>query len=393
MWRFETVTEPLGVGVIGCGNVSAYFHLPAYLARPDRARVVAASDPSLDRVREVGSLAQLPVDRMFQDAKGLLALPEVHFIDICAPPRFHAEIAIAAAKAGKHILCEKPITTVPAEATLMLAAAASAGVRVGIMHNYLFFPELAAAHRIIASGEIGDVRLAIVNYLGVPDLPGIEGTAQSWRHDPASSGGGVLIDMLHALYVAEDLIGRRTHRVSAYVSGNANHPRVEAQALCRLETDGPTALVNVGWGVGPGGVFVEGTQGSLEIAYQRGGTNPFTPFESLVVKTAAGSRHHPIAPGPDLVPLVIEGIGGVIDDFVTAIRADHSPVASGDDGLHALELTLAAYESAALGRTVAVPLDRTDPLFLRGARAVHELDLPAWSPVGRQGLFRANPPS
>lgn len=380
---------PVRVGVIGCGNVAARAHLPAYLQRRDRVRVVAVADPSPTRLGDARQLTDLPADRAFEDYAALLALPDVDYVDICAPPRFHLAIAAAAAGAGKHILCEKPAATAPAEAAAIRDAAARAGVKLGFVHNYLCFPELVAARRVVDSGDIGDVRMAMVNYLGVPDLPGVEGAAASWRHDPASSGGGVLMDMLHVLYVAEFLVGRRATRVAAFVSGNDSHPDVEALALCRLETDGPPVLVNVGWGSGPGGFFIEGTQGSVEVAYRDGGTSPFAPFESMVVRTADGVRRERPADGSELMALGIESVGGIIDDFVDAIATGRQPLAPGDVGLHSLEVTVAAYESAALGRSVAVPLDRDDPMYLRGVVAVQDLAMPPWSPVRKQALYRA----
>jgi predicted dehydrogenase len=379
------VTDALGVGVIGCGNVATRFHLPAYLARPDRVRVVAAADLSAERLAEARAVTGLAAEDTYADYAALLARPDVGFVDICAPQRYHAEIALAAAAAGKHILCEKPITTVPADAQTVLDAARSAGVTVGVMHNYLFYPEFVAAKRVLDSGELGAVRIAIVNYLGVPDLPGAGGT--SWRHDPIAAGGGVLIDMVHALYVAEHLMGRPATRVSAYISGNGNHPRVEATALCRLESDGPVALVNVGWGIGPGGVFIEGSRGTLEIRWRDGGTNPFIPFEWMEVRVDGVARRLDLPAGLELHPLVIEGIGGVIDDFTAAITTGGVPAASGADGLHALELTLGAYKSAATGRTVSIPLDLDDPVYRRGVGAIPELEGPEWSPVLAQRLF------
>jgi predicted dehydrogenase len=366
-------------------------HLPSYLARPERVRIVGVADPSPERLAEARAVTGLPEDRAFTDVAGILALPDLDVVDICSPPRFHAQAAIAAAAAGKPILCEKPITTMPAEAAAMLGAAARAGVAVGMMHNYLFFPEFVAARRIIESGEIGDVRMVIVNYLGVPDLPGVEGAAKSWRHEPAASGGGVLMDMLHVMYVAELLLGRRAQRVSAHVEGGPGHDRVEALALCRLETDGPTALVNVGWGIGPGGVSVEGDRGTLRITWQGGGTNPFVPLESIEVTTGRGTRREPVVPAEDTMAQVRDAAGLLIDDFLDALEAGRPPAATGDDGLHALELVVAAYESAALGRTVHVPLDRADPMFLRGATAAGELGGPAWSAVTRQRLFTTGP--
>lgn len=379
--------DPISVGVVGCGNVSTRFHLPAYLARPQQFRVVALADPSAERLAEARTVAGLTEDRCFQDVRDLVQLPDVGVVDICSPQQFHAEIALAAAAAGKHILTEKPIATVPADAQAMIEAARGAGVILGVMHNYLFFPELAAARRIIASGAIGNVKVAVLNYLGVPDLPGAQSFRPSWRHDPIASGGGVLMDMLHVLYVAEDLLGRQAERVSAHVSGRGGDTRVEALALCRLETDGPIALVNVGWGIGPGGIVVQGDEGSMEIRYRNGGTSPFEPFEALSVTTSSGERRERLPPGKETAPLVVEAVGAVFDDFANAILGGHPPVASGEDGLHVLEVTLAAYESATLGTSVAVPLARSDPLFRGGVAAVRELGGPEWSPVRRQNLF------
>jgi predicted dehydrogenase len=381
------VTRKLGVGIVGCGNVAANFHVPAYLARAGDVRVVAAADPVPERLDAVARAAGIPADRTFAAWQDLVRVPDVDIVDICVPQRYHADVAIAAAAAGKHVLCEKPIATIPREASAMVEAAAHAGTTFAMMHNYLWFPEIAAAKRLIDAGEIGDVRLAIVNYLGVPDLPGAGGPGNAWRYDPAASGGGVLMDMLHALYVAETLLGRRALRVSAHLSATADHPRIESQALCRIEADGRAALVNVGWGEGPGGFVVQGDRGWLEARYRDGGTNPFVPVESLTVRSGGITRDVPLPPARELVPLVTEAIGAVIDDLVAAIRGRRQPLATGDDGLHTLELTIAAYAAAATGDTHGVPLDRADPLFLRGVRAIDALPAAEWSAVRRNGLF------
>lgn len=373
--------------MVGCGNVSTRFHLPAYLARNDRFRVVALADPSAERLEEARSVAGLSDDRCFADVDDLVRRPDVDVVDICSPQRSHREVALAAAAAGKHILTEKPIATVPGEAVAMIDAARRAGVTLGVMHNYLFFPELLAAHRIVASGELGDVRTVVMNFLGVPDLPGADPAGPSWRHDLRSAGGGVLMDMLHVLYVAEDLLGLPVERVSAHVSAHGSQSSVEALATCRLETEQAVALVNVGWGIGPGGIVVAGDEGWLEIRYRNGATSPFEPFDCLVVTTAAGRRLEPLAPGQATVPLVIDAIGGVLDDFAQALLDGRAPIADGAAGLHVLELTLAAYESATLGSSVAVPLGESDPVFLRGAAGVRELDGPEWTSVHRQKLF------
>jgi predicted dehydrogenase len=387
------MTEMLGVGIIGCGNVTTRFHLPAYARLADRVRVVALADLDPVRRAEAGAVSGIAEVDTYRDFHELIARPDVDFVDIATPPAFHAEIAEAAAAAGKHVLCEKPITAVPAEAVAMLARCREAGVTVGMMHNWAFYPEVVAARAIVDSGEIGAVRLAIVNYLGVPDLKGAGETVRTWRHDPVSAGGGVLIDMLHCLYIAERMIGHDARRVSAWVSGDADHPQVEATALCRLETDGPVALVNVGWGLGPGGIFIEGMLGSLEVRWQDGGTGPFVPMESMVVRGPAGAKRAVDVDMTGMPELHVRSMRDAIDDFVSAVTTGREPLMSGADGLHALEVTLAAYASSALERTVEVPLDPGDPVHVAGVAAISRLDGPAWSPVRRQGLYVTTDPA
>ena len=130
-----------------------------------------------------------------------LARDDVDVIDVCTPQHLHRNLVVAAAAAGKHVLCEKPIAAFPADAAAMVTAAKDAGVVLAVMHNYLFFPEIVALRRLIDDGVLGEVRTITVNMLGVVDSPGAAGYNPRWRHDPAAAGGGVLMDMLHGVYV------------------------------------------------------------------------------------------------------------------------------------------------------------------------------------------------
>ncbi len=386
------MSRPQGIAVVGCGNVSVRYHLPAYARIPDRVRVVALADVSAERLAEAVAAYGGSDIVTASDWRDVVTRPDVDIVDIATPPRLHAEIAAAAAAAGKHVLCEKPITTIPAEAARMIDGCRAAGVTLGVWHNWAFYPEVRAAESIVASGEVGAVRLAIADYLGVPDIPGAGETGRTWRHDPATAGGGVLMDMLHCLYITERMMGRDAQRVSAWISGNAGHPHVEATALCRLETDGPVALVNVGWGRGPGGVFIEGTDGTVEMRWEDGGTGPFVPLARMEVRAADGTRRQVDVEKETLPEIHVRAMRDLVIDFVDAIEAGREPRMSGADGLHALEVTLAAYASATLGRTIEVPLSPDDPLFREGVAAIPRLDGPTWSPVRRQGLFAPQPP-
>jgi predicted dehydrogenase len=136
------------------------------------------------------------------------------------------------------------------------------------------FKRRARLREVIRSGELGEVRTIRVDMLGVVDSPGTAGYRPQWRHDSAASGGGVLMDMLHGVYLAEHLLGAPAEAVSAFADCAADGDAVEGLALCRLEAGRRAAMVNVGWGLGPGGTAVHGTKGRAIARYRADGTMP-----------------------------------------------------------------------------------------------------------------------
>lgn len=385
------MNPPLRVGIVGCGNVALNFHVPAYQAVPDRYRIVGLADPTAERLELGRATAGLATDQVHRDAAELLARDDVDVVDVCTPQHLHRDVVVAAAAAGKHALCEKPIAAVPADAAAMVTAARDAGVILAVVHNYLFFPEIAALRDVIASGELGEVRTVRVDMLGVVDSPGAAGYRPQWRHDPAASGGGVLMDMLHGVYLAEHLLGESVEAVSAFVDSATDGDAVEGLALCRLEAGRRAAMVNIGWGHGPGGVAVHGTKGRAIVGYRADGTMPWAPFEQLTVTTADGTRTVGVPPGQELVPLVADAMRDTVVDLAEAVVRGGTPAADGAAALRTLETTVAAYASAALGRTVAVPLPADGPLYGSGVVGVRSLDVPESSLVRRRGLFGVTP--
>jgi predicted dehydrogenase len=300
-------------------------------------------------------------------------------------------VVVAAAAAGKHIPCEKPLAAVPADAAAMVTAAAHHGVTLGVVHNYLFFPEVVAARRLIDSGEIGEVRTVAVDMLGVVDSPGAAGYRPQWRKDPSTAGGGVLIDMVHGVYLAEHLLGEYVEKVSAYVDAAIPGDVVEGLALCRLESAHRCALVNIGWGVGNGGIRVTGTKGKIVMRYRDDGTFPWAPFTSMTVSTEAATREVEVPGGQELAPLIADAMRETVIDFSEATHGGQPTAASGTAALHTLEIAIAAYGSAATGATTAIPLPVDGPLHRRGVVGLAELDAPADSSVRERGLFGLTP--
>jgi predicted dehydrogenase len=385
----------LRIGIIGCGNIGSGSHIPGWRANHGLAEIVGLADPTEATLEAARELAGLDPGQVHLDPFELIARPDVDVIDIATPQHIRRDLIVAAAEHGKHIVCEKPFATIPADAAAALDAIAAAGVTLAMVHNYLWLPEIEAAKRVIGSGEIGTVRSMTINFLGIVDVPGNAGYAPRWRHDAARGGGGVLMDIVHGVYVAESILGAPLERVSAWTDNSDPDANVEDIALCRFETARNAALVNIAWGWGPGGLDVVGSEGRIEAVYRDGGTSPWSPLEYVSVTTQAGTRIEYDAREGDQDDLAVLGdtFRHVFRDFIDAVAAGREPRATAGEGARILQATVGALKSAATGELVSIPLDRDDPVFLRGVLGLEELELPDWSPVNRHGLYRAAVPT
>jgi predicted dehydrogenase len=379
----------LRVGIVGCGVIASGYHLPAWMAH-DSAEVVGAADPVWSSLERMQVLAGLEAEQIHSDPMALVGRSDVDVIDVCTPPSIRRELLVGAAESGKHILCEKPLATVPSDAAAAVDAAERNGTKLAMVHTYGLLPEIKAAMRVLARGEIGTVRTVIVNYLGIPnDLVGSADYAPRWRYDAAQAGGGVLMNIIHGVYLAESLLGQEFQRASGYADNIDPESNVEDVALCRFEAADGAALVNIGTGLGNGGFEIAGTEGRISIRYENGGTAPWAKFEEVLVTTAKGTRVELSEPEIGIDPMKVQKdvFVEVVDDFVSAVTTKSRPRATGADGLRVLEATVGALESAAIGTTVKLPLERNGPAFEQGVLGLAELDLPDWSAVRRRGLY------
>jgi len=150
------------------------------------------------------------------DWQRLVARPDIDLIDICTPGDTHAEIAVAALAAGKHVLCEKPLANTVAEAEEMTAAAeraAADGVRAMVGFTYRRVPAIALARRLVAEGRIGEVRHVRAQYL--QDWIADAEAPLSWRLDKERAGSGALGDIgAHIIDLTQHITGERIEEVS-----------------------------------------------------------------------------------------------------------------------------------------------------------------------------------
>src|SRR5215211_2419899 len=371
------------IGLIGCGNVGVNAHIPAVQAN-EGMTIVAAADPTPERLQTAAVAAGLGPEYLHADWRELLARADVEAVIVATPQRFRPQIAIAAAIAGKHVLAEKPLALTPADAQAMIDAARANGVTLGTVHNYHYMPVYRDIKDVLDSGEIGQPEVAVLNYLGVEDRPGAAAYSPRWRHRAADSGGGVLMDMLHVVYLSNWFMGGPPRAVSAWVDKRLDGDGdVEDIALVRYVYANGQALVNMAWGVGPGGIEIGGTRGRVVMTNTDFGTHPFVPAARLDVVAESGSRSWTPRDA------VAYGMAGIAGDFRDAVASGVDPVASGESGLRVLDAVLAAYVSGALAEEIPLPLPRNHPVYTKGSAGIADLDLPPTSPVLRRGLFGA----
>ena len=210
----------LGVGLIGYAFMGAahsqawrtaphFFDLPL---TPDLAVLVGR-----DRVRLEAAAARLGWRETETDWRRLLERDDVALVDVCTPGDSHAEIAIAALEAGKHVLCEKPLANSVAEAEAMAEAAARAaarGVRSMVGFTYRRVPAIGLARELVAQGRLGEIRHVRAQYL--QDWIADPAAPMSWRLQKERAGSGALGDIgAHIVDLTQHITGQRLTGVSA----------------------------------------------------------------------------------------------------------------------------------------------------------------------------------
>jgi predicted dehydrogenase len=204
----------VGHAFMGAAHSQAWRSAPRFFDLPltPTMQVVCGRDQA--RVAEAAE--RLGWAETETDWRRLLARPDIDLVDICTPGDTHAEIAIAALEAGKHVLCEKPLANTVAEAEQMVAAAeraAADGVRAMVGFTYRRVPAIALARQLVAEGRIGDIRHVRAQYLqdwiADPEAP------LSWRLDKDKAGSGSLGDIgAHIIDLAQHITGEVITEVS-----------------------------------------------------------------------------------------------------------------------------------------------------------------------------------
>jgi predicted dehydrogenase len=277
--------KELNVGLIGAGFMGkahslAYAAMPMFFwpapALPVRRTIAEATESLAEEASR-----RFGFQRYTGDWRTVVEDPEIDVVDIATPNHLHAEIAIAAAKAGKHIISEKPLARTSEEARAMYEAVTEAGVVHMVAFNYRRTPAVALAKKFIDEGAIG----TITNFRGtyLQDWSADPDSPLSWRFQKAIAGSGALGDIAtHVIDIARYLVGDFA-QVNALLSTFIHDRPLQSGGADSLGTtrggDGPRGAVDVDDEVMTMIRFRSGAVGSIEATRNGYGRNNYITFE------------------------------------------------------------------------------------------------------------------
>jgi UDP-N-acetyl-2-amino-2-deoxyglucuronate dehydrogenase len=346
--REERVTgtdDAVGFAVIGAGLVG-----PTHAAAAGRApggQLVAVCDRIAERAE---TLAEQFGAMAFTELDAVLERRDVHIVCICLPTRLHLEVAERAVAAGKRIVVEKPLELSLERADRLLDAARARGVQVAAIFNRRFIPALKATKRAVEEGLLGDLIAADMYYKSFRTQEYYD--ESGWRGTWEQEGGAALINQgIHGVDLLRWVAGP-----VARVFGYADHRRRD------IEADDTTAAVvryaNGAMGVVqamtsitprlPDRLEYHGVNGSIQLSGYRIARWEVPGAESWPEQVEAEER----AMLESTRSLESGGHHAQIADMVQAVREGRPPAVSGEEGRRSLEVCLAIYESARVGREV-----------------------------------------
>ncbi|GGG63796.1 Gfo/Idh/MocA family protein [Paenibacillus radicis (ex Gao et al. 2016)] len=333
------------VAVIGCGSISKHRHIPEYVSN-ENVELVAFVDPVIERAQ---GYAEQHGGKAFADYETMLAEIKPDAVSVCTPNATHAEISIAAAKAGAHVLVEKPMASTDEEAAAMIEAAASNGVKLMVGHNQRFIPAHVKAKQILKSGVLGKV-LTFRTSFGHPGPDGwsIDG-AGSWFFRKNEAIMGAMGDLgVHKSDLIRWLLDDEAAEVAAFIATLDKPGDVDdnASVLVRMKGGSIGTLV-ASW------TYYKGEDNSTVLWCEKGvmkiGTDP---EDQVIVELRNGTveKHKVGAISTNEKQLA----SGVIDAYIDAIVNDTTPEVTGEEGRKSLAVILSAFESQASGKFVEV---------------------------------------
>ncbi|WP_052759440.1 Gfo/Idh/MocA family protein [Paenibacillus sp. DMB20] len=337
--------KKLRFAIVGAGVISS-FHAKAAAENPE-AELVAISDVVEENARKLAEKHGIP--SVYGDYREMLERKDIDVICVCVPSGKHAEVAIAAARAGKHILCEKPLDITVERMDRMIHEARAERVKLGVIYQRRTFPAAIAARKAVQENKLGKLVLgdAYLKYYRSQEYYDSAGWRGTWELD----GGGALMNQgVHGIDLIQWIVGD-VESVFARSAALVRNIEVEDTAVAVVK------YVNGAYGVIQGTTSVwPGQETRFEIHGEKGSI----VFADSGIKQWAFMDGEPSVPdvegtasaSSDAANISADGHYILMNDMIQAIKEDRDPMITGEEASKAVKLILAIYESARTGREV-----------------------------------------
>lgn len=341
-------TKKVRFGILG-GGMIAHYHQQAIAANADLgAQLVAVGDADRSRFAEIEARMGVPCATPDE----IMANPDIDVVCVCTPSGFHAANAIAAVRAGKHVLLEKPMALNLAEADAAIATAEQNGVLLAVVLQRRADPLFRQVKQAIDSGLMGDLTLGMVT---IPYYRSAAYYAQAaWRGTWALDGGGVLMNQ--GIHLVDLLVWYMGNPTSIKAYATRLHRKIEtedtlAATLCfaggAMATIAATTTTAPGF---PHRVEIYGTKGGVQLEGEAlirwdlaDGVQPPVQAAPTFSSVSAGA-------GGDPRGIAADGHIAVIRNFLQALRGEAPLLADGREGRRAVSTILSIYDAAGLTR-------------------------------------------
>lgn len=341
-----------GVGIIGCGSIAKYRHAPEYASNP-HCKIIGYYDVRKERAEE---LSKSFGGKVYDSMEDLLKDGSIDAVSVCTPNSYHAPITIAALKAGKHVLCEKPMSISPEEGINMIEAARKADRFLMIGHNQRLADAHARAREILDSGELGRIISFRTTFgHGGPETWSADKGNHTWFFKKNEAFVGAMGDLgVHKADLIRWLIRDEIDEVKAFVttSDKKNEKNelieVDDNAVCILRSrSGIIGTLTASW-------TYYGDEDNSTVLYCSNGVMKIYDNPEFPIVVTKKNREKVFYKVGCMQTNEDQTKSGVIDMFIKSIVNNTQPEISGEEGLAALKIILACMESSEKGISVKI---------------------------------------
>jgi glucose-fructose oxidoreductase len=338
--------KKLGYAIVGLGTYGLGVIIPQFVnCKQSRLAAVVSGDPI--KAKRVAAQYGLPDRSIYNYANfdSIRDNPDIDIVYVCLPNSMHKDYVVRAARAGKHVMCEKPMAVSVAECHEMIAACKAANRKLMIGYRCHFEPFNLEAIRLTHDGTIGRPKYFRSEHGFV------QGDPAKWRLKRALSGGGSLMDIgIYALNAARYVTREEPISVYAHEYTDRTDPRFhEVEDRIEFELEFPSGVIGSCmsmYSANQNHILMMGDRGRVEL-------EPATRYSGNHMWTGRDGRETEITPPPPPGPGTTQ-FAAQLDHLVDCIRENKEPIVSGEEGLRDLRLIEAIYRSAREKRRIVL---------------------------------------